>query len=80
MSERERVEHNEPRGYDVQRSPLSPPGAPPVSVPTAEETRRPTDGDTSMVESIWVFAVLGLLTLALLLFVGLMVTLRLTVL
>lgn len=77
-SEWQQVTHNAPRGYDVQSSPLTPPKAPPVSFPTARGHHRPDDGSNEAVESLRVFGVIGLLGLALALFLGLMLLLNLT--
>jgi hypothetical protein len=66
--------------YDTKDHPLDPPAAPALSRPTTTWPRPPAEGDDTPVEAARVFAVLGLLALALILFIGLMVALRLIVL
>lgn len=80
MSESERAERFAGRSRDqirdVKDHPLDPPRAPAVSLPAAEGHHPPYDGRDDRVEALKVFAVLGLLTVALLLFIGLMTILH----
>lgn len=82
MSELERAERFAGRSADqirdVKDHPLDPPHAPAVSLPAAEGHHEPYDGRDDRVEALKVFAVLGLLTIALVLFLGLMTLLHTT--
>lgn len=76
MTERERVGNAEWQIRDVKDSPLDPPKAPAVSMPLAEGHHTPYDGRNDNIEALKVFAVLGLLGIALVLFLGLMAILH----
>lgn len=80
MSESERAARFAGQSYDQihdeKDHPLDPPRAPAVSLPGAEAVHPPFDGRDEGVEALKVFAVLGLLTVALALFIALMVLLR----
>lgn len=79
MTEREGAAPAWQGRYDTKGHPLDPPAAPALSAPTTDERRPPGEGVDGL-ELTRVFAVLGLLGLALVLFIALMVALRLTVL
>ncbi|HMQ30550.1 MAG TPA: hypothetical protein PKD53_07460 [Chloroflexaceae bacterium] len=79
MTERERAAPAWQGRYDTKDHPLDPPSAPALSRPTTDGRRPPGEGVDAL-ELTRLFAVLGLLALALVLFIGLMLVLRLTVL
>jgi hypothetical protein len=61
---------------DTKDSPLDPPKAPAISIPAAAGHHEPFDGADDRLEALKVYAVLSLLAIGFVLFVGLMTILH----